>query len=173
MHTSTRTDIPYEQAARETLERLQKGGLFLTTCLKTGNPNTMTIGWGGVGVFFNKPVFYAPVRTSRHTFGLLKQSGEFTISVPLHDMHEELLFAGTASGRNVRKFEGHGLTTAPAWELSTPIVAECEWHFECRVIASAAVVEGAVPEAMLARWYPDRDMHTLFFGEILRCYKTR
>ena len=163
-------EIPYAQVAQEALEKLQNGGLFLTTCAAPDRPNTMTIGWGGAGFFFSKPVFYVPVRTSRHTFGLLKQSGEFTVSVPLHDMSEELLFAGTASGRDVDKFEGHGLTAAPAWDVATPIVAECERHFECRVFASAAVAEGAVPEDMLARWYPDRDMHTLFIGEILRCY---
>jgi len=163
-------EIPYGQVAQETLDRMQNGGLFLTTCAKPGEPNTMTIGWGGIGCFFSKPVFYVPVRTSRHTFGLLKQSGEFTVSIPLHDMSEELLFAGTASGRDVAKFTGHGLTVAPALDLSTPVVAECERHFECRVFASTDVTEGAVPEDMLTRWYPDRDMHILFFGEILRCY---
>ena len=166
-------EIPYGQAAQETLARLQNGGLFLTTCVSPNKPNTMTIGWGGIGCFFGKPVFYVPVRISRHTFGLLTQSGEFTVSIPLHDMSEALMFAGSASGRDVDKFEGHGLTAAPAFNISTPIVAECERHYECRVFATASVTEGAIPEDMLARWYPDRDMHTLFFGEIIRCYEIR
>ncbi|MCL1855061.1 MAG: flavin reductase family protein [Clostridia bacterium] len=170
MTLPTRIEIPYEQIAQATLERMGNGGLFLTTCAEPDKPNTMTIGWGGMGSFFGRPVFYVPVRTSRYTFGLLKKSGEFTVSVPLHDMSGELLFAGTVSGRDTAKFEGHGLTAVQAWDVSAPIVAECERHFECRVFASAAVNEGTVPEAMLARWYPDRDMHTLFFGEILRCY---
>lgn len=168
-----RKEVPLAQAAEEITHRLQHGGVFLTTQDQEGKPNTMTIGWGGAGCFFGKPMAYVPVRTSRYTFGLLSQSGEFTVSVPLHDMKAELAFAGAKSGRDVNKLQGHGLTAAQALEVAPPIIGECELHLECRVVASPALTNACVSPPMLNRWYPDLDMHTLFFGEVLRCYYTK
>lgn len=165
-------EVPYTEVAKTVLEKLANG-VFLTTAAENTAPNTMTIGWGGIDRLLSVPMFFAPVRRSRYTYGILQKSGEFTISVPLHNMKAELAFAGTKSGRDVNKFEGHGLTIASAAGLSTPIVKECELHFECRVSATARLTEETVSAAMLDRWYADRDMHTLFFGEILRCYYTK
>lgn len=166
-------EVPLAQAAETITHRLQQGGVFLNTQGQDGRPNTMTIGWGGVGYFFNKPMAYVPVRTSRYTFGLLSQSGQFTVSVPLDDMRGALAFAGTHSGRDVNKFEGHGLTAVPALEAAAPIIRECGLHLECRVVAAPVLTEACVAQPMLNRWYPDLDMHTLFFGEVLRCYYTK
>ena len=173
MADNIRREIPLAQVTEEITGKLRQGGVFLTTQGPDGKPNTMTIGWGGVGCFFNKPMAYVPVRASRHTFHLLSQSGEFTVSVPLHPMKAELAFAGTKSGRDVNKLEGHGLTAALALEVAAPIIRECELHLECRVVAAPVLTEACVTAPMLARWYPDLDMHTLFFGEVLRCYYTK
>lgn len=164
-------EVPYAEVAELIQEKLTVG-LFLTTQAEGAVPNTMTIGWGGLGRFFNMPVFYVPVRKSRYTYGLLKGSGEFTVSVPLSGMKAEIAFAGTVSGRDVDKFNGHGLTAAPAQEVHAPIVKECGLHLECRVTAFSDMTESTVTDPMLSRWYGDRDMHTLFFGQILRCYYT-
>jgi flavin reductase (DIM6/NTAB) family NADH-FMN oxidoreductase RutF len=37
------------------------------------------------------------------------------------------------SGRNIDKWEGAGLTQAPALKVSCPIIQECPIHIECRV----------------------------------------
>lgn len=169
---TTFQEMPFEEAAQALLEQLQNGGAFLTTQGTDGTPNTMTIGWGGPQCFFNKPVMMVPVRKSRHTHLLLSQNGEFTVSVPLHPMKRELAFAGTQSGRDVRKFEGHGLTAAPAQMVKPPIVAECELHLECRVFAQTELAEPGVSPEALTRWYATRDMHSLYFGEVLRCYQS-
>lgn len=168
-----RNEAPIAEVSSILTDKLPNGGLFLTTYAPGAKPNTMTIGWGGVGCFFGQPMFYVPVRASRHTFSLLRQSGEFTVSVPLRDMKAQLLFAGTQSGRDVDKFEGHGLTAAPAATLATPIVAECGLHLECRVAAAPVLTETCVSDPMLLRWYADRDMHTLFFGQVVQCYYTK
>lgn len=168
-----RQDVPLAQAAEEITYRLQHGGIFLTTCTKDGKPNTMTIGWGGVGCFFNKPMVFVPVRTSRYTFHLLNESWEFTLSVPLHNMKAQLAFAGTMSGRDVDKFIDHGLTATQSLGVAAPIIQECELHLECRVVASPALTPDVVVKPMVDRWYPDSDMHTLFFGEIIHCYYTK
>ncbi|NLI20993.1 MAG: flavin reductase family protein [Clostridiales bacterium] len=164
-------EIPATQIANTVLEQLGNGGVFLCTADEEQR-NVMTIGWGGVTRFCNELCFLAPVRASRHTFGILKRNPNFTVSVPLHAMRAELAFAGSKSGRDVNKFEGHGITAAPAQAVNVPIVAECELHIECEPVASAEMPSRQVEAAMLERWYPTRDMHTYFIGKIVRCYYT-
>jgi flavin reductase (DIM6/NTAB) family NADH-FMN oxidoreductase RutF len=164
-------DIPYTEAMAITTERLSHGGAFLT--VGGEKPNTMTIGWGSIGFFWNRPVFMAVVRPSRHTYDMLMKSGTFTVSVPTKNpLKAELAFAGTASGRDVDKFSGHGLTAAPARKVDAPIVAECGLHFECRVLLTQDMTPDHMDERVLKAAYPNGDLHTMFFGEILACYET-
>lgn len=148
-------------------DKIAHGGVFLSV----PGPNTMTIGWGGPTTFFSKPCLIVGVRKSRYTWELLEKGRCFTVSVPLHDMKAELALAGTQSGRDVDKFAGHGMTAEPARAVDAPIVGECELHIECRVVAVAEMREDGMTPDTLARWYPDRDMHTLYFGEVVACYE--
>jgi flavin reductase (DIM6/NTAB) family NADH-FMN oxidoreductase RutF len=164
-------EISYTEAMALTTQKLTRGGAFLTVGGPT--PNTMTIGWGAIGFFWNRPVFLAVVRLSRHTHGLLLNSGTFTVSVPTkNDLKQQLAFAGTASGRDVDKFSGHGLTAAPALKVDAPIVAECGLHFECRVRLMQDMTADRMDPSVLKTAYPVGDLHTMFFGEILACYET-
>ena len=63
-------------------------GVLLTT--RVGDRvNTMTIGWGKIGVEWGKPIFIAYVRDSRYTRRLLEESGEFTVNIPLNAENRE------------------------------------------------------------------------------------
>lgn len=164
-------EINYLDAIRTTTEHLACGGVFLTVGGET--PNTMTIGWASVGNLWNKPVFMVLVRPQRHSYEMLKRAGEFTVSVPtVNPLKKELAFAGTASGRDCDKFSGHGLTALPAQAAGAPIVGECGLHFECRTLLTQDVTPDHMAAEILESAYPARDFHTLFFGEILRCYTT-
>ena len=164
-------EISYLEAIQLTTDRLQHGGVFLTVGGET--PNTMTIGWGGVGCVWNRPVFMAPVRPQRHTYEMLKAAGEFTVSVPTKNpLKQELLFAGTKSGRDCNKFDGHGLTAVPAQQVSAPIIRECGLHFECKTLLTQDMTPDRMDPAIIDYTYKAGDFHTMFFGEILRCYLT-
>lgn len=164
-------EIPYTEAMACATQKLSRGGAFLSVGGPT--PNTMTIGWGAIGFFWNRPVFLAVVRASRHTHGMLLSSGTFTVSVPTkNDLKQELAFAGTISGRDVDKFSGHGLTPAPARKVDAPIVQECGLHFECRVRLTQDMTPDRMDPSVLKTAYPNGDLHTMFFGEILACYET-
>ena len=165
-------EIPTEQAAALALKQMRTGGAFLTA-EADGKANTMVIGWGGVTSFYGAYYFIAPVRLSRYTYQLLRRGHWYTVSVPLHPMKAELAFAGTASGRDVDKFTGHGITPGKAQEADAPIVAECELHFECVLRGETALAPHDLDEGVNAKWYADRDMHTFFLGEIRRCYTTK
>lgn len=161
-------EINYLDGIRAAAEHLQHGGVFLNVGGET--PNTMTIGWASIGYMWKKPVFTVLVRPQRHSYDMLIRAGEFTVSVPLNDeLRRQLAFAGTASGRDVNKFEGHGLTALPAKGVSAPIVAECGLHFECKT----RLVQPMTPEQMdpelISGIYAAGDYHIMFFGEIISC----
>ena len=163
--------LDYKVAFALMADKLTHGGVFLT--VKGDVPNTMTIGWATVGCIWNKPVFMVLVRPQRHTYEMIKKAGEFTVSVPtVNALRDELAFAGTRSGRDVNKFEGHGITAVAAQSIATPIVAECGIHFECRTLLTQDMTADAMDAAILDHSYPERDFHTMFFGEIIDCYTT-
>jgi len=164
-------EINYLEAIAETVEKMAHGGVFLN--VGGDAPNTMTIGWGWIGYCWKKPVFAVVVRPQRHTYDLLKKAGEFTVSVPGNNpLRAELAFAGTQSGRDVNKFEGHGLTAVPAAQVNAPVIAECGLHFECRTLLVQDMTADQMAPWIAEGVYPTGDYHTMFFGEILSCYRT-
>ena len=163
--------LNYQDALALTCDKLTHGGIFLT--VKGNVPNTMTIGWAAVGHIWNKPVFMVVVRPQRHTFEMIKSAGEFTVSVPTTNaLRKELAFAGTQSGRDVNKFEGHGLTAVPGHTVDTPVIKECGIHFECKTLLTQDMTGDRMSQEVLEKSYPERDFHTMFFGEIVDCYTT-
>lgn len=164
-------EINYLDTVRLTTERLANGGVFLTV---KGDPaNTMTIGWGSVGYAWNKPVFTVMVRPQRHSFEMIRKAGEFTVSVPtVNPLKDELIFAGTKSGRDLNKFDGHGLTAVPGQKIDTPIIGECGLHFECRTLFEQDITPDTMVPELANGTYKANDFHTLFFGEIVACYTT-
>lgn len=160
------------EGIQETMEHLAHGGVFLSVAGET--PNTMTIGWAWIGWCWNKPIFAVVVRPQRHTYDLIRRAGEFTVSVPTaRDMKKELAFAGSKSGRDVNKFEGFGITAAEARCVNAPIIAECGLHYEMRTLLTQDMTGDRMDAGVIAHCYPKHDFHTIFFGEILDCYRTQ
>ena len=156
-------------AAYEGVMKQIKEGAFLT--VKAGEAlNTMTIGWATIGFAWKKPIMMVMVRNSRHTFSLIEKAADFTVSVPAGDMKREIAFCGTKSGRDVDKFKQCKLKTAPSRQVVSPIILVPGTHFECRI-----VYKNAIDPARLTReydpLYPEKDYHTLYFGEIQACYE--
>ncbi|MBR3929210.1 MAG: flavin reductase family protein [Clostridia bacterium] len=159
------------QAIAPATEALMKGYALLNVGGET--PNTMTIGWGFIGYSWNKPVFCVVVRKQRHTHDLLMKEGQFTVSMTLDDgMKEQFKYAGTKSGRDEDKFDGHGLTAVSAQCVNAPIVKECTLHFECKTKLVQEMTEDRMDAEISARIYPEKDFHTMVFGEIVDIYTT-
>ena len=164
-------NIDYTQILAPMAQKLADGGVFLT--VNGEKPNTMTIGWASAGVYWGKPVCVVLVRPQRHTCALLEEAEEFTVSIPTaNPLAAELKFAGTQSGRDYDKFHGHGLTAVPGQKVNAPIVGECGLHFECRTLLTQDMTPDRMAVEILYGSYSARDLHTLFFGEILHCYTT-
>lgn len=164
-------ELNYLDAMRITTEKLSDGGVFLSVGGEKNN--TMTLGWASIGYMWKRPVFIALVRPQRHTYELLKAAEEFTVSVPTKALlKKELAFAGTKSGRDLDKFDGHGLTAAPAQAVNAPVISECGLHFECKTLLMQPITPDHMDPELTNGIYPAGDFHIIFFGEILRCYST-
>ncbi|MDS1029763.1 flavin reductase family protein [Bacillota bacterium LX-D] len=164
------TDLKYNELAAELLEQLPKGA-FLTV-KNQDKTNTMIIGWGNIGYIWKKPIFTVLVRYSRYTYPLLEKAQEFTVSVPLKkDLKKAIAFCGSKSGRDFDKFKECNLTLEPGKVLETPIIGECELHYECKVIYQQAMEPALLDKDCKTSMYPEGDYHVMYFGEIVACYK--
>src|SRR5690606_22606904 len=84
--------------------------------------------------------------------------------------NNELVYCGTKSGRDINKFEQCNLTIIKGQKISTPIIGECELHYEFRVIYQQAMEPSALDREIKNSIYPNNDYHVLYFGEILDTY---
>ncbi|MBW1721088.1 MAG: flavin reductase family protein [Deltaproteobacteria bacterium] len=162
--------LDYMAVAERIMKQIKRGA-FLT--VKAGDAlNTMTIGWAAVGFVWNKPVFMVAVRDSRHTFGIIEKAEDFTVTVPTADMKDALMYCGTKSGRDVDKFRECNLKTRDGRTTSSPIIDIPGIQFECRIVFKAPMDPKYLAKEYDERLYPEKDYHTLYFGEILDCYET-
>lgn len=162
-------DVPYNQYAPETIQQLPKGA-FLT--VRDGEKvNTMTIGWGNIGIIWGKPIFTVLVRFSRYTYELLKNSREFTVSVPASgELQKELGFCGSKSGRDYDKFIETGLTPVAGKAVAVPVIGECKIFYEGRVVYHQAMDPALISDEIQNKFYSNKDYHVIFYGEILASY---
>ncbi len=150
-------------------------GALLTTCAH-GEVNTMTIGWGTVGVVWAKPVFQVLVRKSRHTKSLLDENGQFTVNVPMDETAKNILgVCGTRSGREIDKIKELGLTLEAGQTVSVPAIRELPLTLECKVIYQQDQEPGAIDPESYDRFYAkgtknEGDHHTVYYGEITAAY---
>ena len=160
--------------ANQIMEGVGKG-VLLTTCAD-GETNTMTIGWGHLGIEWSKPIFIAYVRQSRHTKGLLDKSGEFTVNIPIGPIDKKILgVCGTKSGRDMDKFKELGLTPVAGQTVSVPAIAQLPLTLECKVIYQQDQDLSALNSAYREHSYPagtveENDFHTAYYGEITAAY---
>jgi flavin reductase (DIM6/NTAB) family NADH-FMN oxidoreductase RutF len=161
--------VDYMKVAPEAMEQIGIGA-FLT--VKAGDAlNTMTIGWATIGHVWSKPIMMVAVRLSRHTFTIIEQADDFTVSIPSVDLSDELTFCGTKSGRDHDKFEVCKLQTAPGQLVTSPIVNVPGLHYECKIVYKSAMDPAFLDQAYDTGIYPAKDYHTLYFGEIVDCYE--
>ncbi len=156
------------------MERID-GGILLTTCAD-GQVDTMTIGWGTVGVQWGRPIFIAFVRESRYTKQLLEKNGEFTVNVPLKEYDKNILgVCGTKSGRDMDKIAHLGLTLEEGKTVSVPAIKELPLTLECKVIYKQDQDPAAIFPEYDAKYYAkgtrnEGDYHTAYYGEITAAY---
>lgn len=160
--------------AEDILKGVQNGVLLTTQ--SDGKVNTMTISWGTLGIEWGKPIFTTFVRDSRYTKLALDKNGEFTVNIPYGDFDKSILsFCGSKSGRDVDKINELNLTLEDGEIIHVPAIKELPLTLECRVIYKQTQDLSKVSEEARKMFYPNDehgrpDIHTAYYGEILRAY---
>ena len=155
--------------ANEILQAVGKGVLMTTKA--DGQVDTMTIGWGTMGIQWGKPIFIAYVRESRYTKTLVDKNPEFTINVPYGEYDKSILgFCGTKSGRDTDNIKEIGLHLEEGETVSVPAVRELPLTLECKVIYKQEQIKEAIAPDALERYYPVGDFHTAYYGQITNAY---
>lgn len=166
--------------AAEICTAMKKG--FLLTTQSQGKVNTMTIGWGMMGIEWGKPVFIAYVRQSRYTRELLDETGEFTVNIPAGNADTNILkVCGTRSGRDLDKISHLNLTLEQSDVVDVPGIREFPITLECKVIYRREQDLSLIREDLRNLYYPqdvdgsapgkNRDFHVVYYGEIVNAYQ--
>ena len=133
--------------------------------------NTMTASWGGLGVLWGKNVATIYIRPQRYTYEFVERSDFFTLAFFGREYHKALALCGAKSGREVDKAKACGFTVAAA-ECGAPYIAQAELVLVCRKqYADPIKPERFLDRAAAEKWYPERDYHTMYIGEIVEAYQ--
>jgi flavin reductase (DIM6/NTAB) family NADH-FMN oxidoreductase RutF len=94
--------------------------------------NIITIAWTGT-ICSDPPMCYISVRPGRHSYEILRRTGEFVINLTTRELAFATDWCGVRSGRDYNKFSEMGLTPGRAAKVKAPIIEESPLHIECRV----------------------------------------
>ncbi len=94
--------------------------------------NLITVAWTGT-VCTSPPMCYISVRPERHSYDIIKRTGEFVINLTTADMARAVDWCGVRSGRDFDKFAETGLTPVGCAVVKAPAVGESPVSVECRV----------------------------------------
>ncbi len=100
-----------------------------------GKPNILTIAWTGI-LSTHPPKTYISVRPARHSYPIIKESGEFVINLTTKALCRAADFCGMKTGKKVDKFKECKLTPEfdPEFsDFSCPAIAESPMSLYCRV----------------------------------------
>lgn len=99
---------------------------------KAGNNNIITIAWAGT-ICSNPPMVSISVRPERHSYEMIKETGEFVINLTTKDLVYATDYCGVKSGRDVDKFKEMNLTPIQGDKVKAPLIAESPVNLECKV----------------------------------------
>ncbi len=97
-----------------------------------GNDNIITIAWTGT-ICTDPAMLYVSIRPERYSYGMIKESMEFTINLTTARLAKATDWCGVKSGRDYDKWKECGLTRLPGVKVACPSIAESPLNIECRV----------------------------------------
>ena len=93
----------------------------------------ITIAWAGT-VCSDPPMVSISVRPERHSYPLIKKTGEFVINLVSEKLTAAMDTCGVRSGKDCDKWELCHLTQTPGTVVQSPAIEEAPVQIECRVV---------------------------------------
>jgi len=133
--------------------------------------NTMTASWGGLGVLWGKNVATVYIRPQRYTLEFVEKGDYFTLGFFGEEYRKALALCGSKSGRDVDKVKECGFTVA-AGAGGAPYFEEARLVLVCKKlywqdIDPTHFLDGETD----GKWYPEKDYHRMYIGEIVEAYR--
>ena len=107
--------------------------VLVTVADREGNSNIFTVAWAGT-ICTNPPMLSISVRPERHSYHMMKETGEFVVNLTTESMAWATDYCGVRSGRDVDKWKETGLTPEKANVVDVPMIKESPVNIECRVV---------------------------------------
>lgn len=105
----------------------------MVSCGSMESPNIITVAWTGI-LNTIPPKTYISLRPSRHSYKLIKESGEFVINLSTRSLVYAADFCGMRSGADHDKFALMGLTAEKAPQLDNcPMILQSPVNIQCKV----------------------------------------
>ncbi len=98
-----------------------------------GEKDIVTVAWAGT-VCTNPPMLSISLRPERHSYHIIRESGEFVVNLVTARLQRACDWCGVRSGRDYDKWAEQHLTPVPAAKLElAPAIEESPVNIECRV----------------------------------------
>ena len=150
----------------------EKDWLLLTAGdFTSGKYNAMTVGWGGFGVMWGRPVAQVVVRPTRYTFGFMNEYDSFTLTAFPAEYKKALSLLGSKSGRDGDKIAESGLTPMASHIVTSPTFAEAKLSIECKKIYWQDMAPEKFVDPSIDDLYQN-DYHRFYLGEIVQIFGT-
>lgn len=105
----------------------------MVSCGDMNDSNIITIAWTGI-INSDPPMTYVSLQRTRHSYEIIKNTGEFVINVTTEDLCKAMDFCGVKSGRDFDKFKEMNLTKETGDKVACPMIAESPVNLECKVV---------------------------------------
>jgi flavin reductase (DIM6/NTAB) family NADH-FMN oxidoreductase RutF len=132
-----------------------------------GHFNTMTVGWGSLGVMWRRPFAQVVVRPTRYTYEFMEQYDTFTLSAFAETYRQALQLLGTKSGRDGDKIAEAGITPIASTLVPAPGFAEADLVIECRKMYWQDMAPAQFLDPAIENHYAKKDYHRIYFGEVV------
>lgn len=104
----------------------------MVSCGDMEKSNIITVAWTGI-LNTNPAMVYISVRPTRHSYNIIKETGEFVINLTTKDLVKQTDWCGVRSGDKFDKFKEMNLHKEKANFVKCPLIKESPVSIECKV----------------------------------------
>ncbi|HAN22133.1 MAG: hypothetical protein A2Y15_01550 [Clostridiales bacterium GWF2_36_10] len=152
-----------EQFEKNIFDAIGRQWMLITAKKPDGSFNTMTASWGGMGVLWNKNVFFCFVRPQRYTHEFIEETNEISLSFLKNEYKVAYNICGKKSGRDCDKIAEAKLT--PVQDGGFVYFEQADTVIYGKKLYKDTLKENGFIGIDPSQFYKD-DFHTVYICEI-------